>query len=43
MKVKDSPSDTKRNDDDSSDKAFVMQSLNSLLEDLGLGTESTNY
>ena len=27
----------------SSDKAFVMQSINSLLEDLGLGTESTNY
>ena len=42
-KVKDSPSNTKRNDDDSSDKAFVMQSINSLLEDLGLGTESTNY
>ena len=42
-KVKDSPSNTKRNGDDSSDKAFVMQSINSLLEDLGLGTESTNY
>ena len=42
-KVKDSPSNRKRNDDDSSDKAFVMQSINSLLEDLGLGTESTNY
>ena len=42
-KVKDNPSNTKRNDDDSSDKAFVMQSINSLLEDLGLATESTNY
>ena len=42
-KVKDSPSNIKRNDDDSSDKAFVMQSINSLLEDLRLGTESTNY
>ena len=41
--MKDSPSNTKRNDDDSSDKSFVMQSLNSLLEDLGLDTESTNY
>ena len=42
-KVKENPSNTKRNDDDSSDKAFVMQSINNLLEDLGLGTESTNY
>ena len=42
-KVKDSSSNTKRNDDDSNDKAFAMQSINSLLEDLGLGTESTNY
>ena len=42
-KVKDSPSNKKRNDDDSSDKAFMMQSINSLLEDLGLSTESTNY
>ena len=42
-KVKDSPSNKKRNDDDSSDKTFVMQSINNLLEDLGLGTESTNY
>ena len=40
--MKDSPSNTQRNDD-SSDKVFVMQSINSLLEDLGLGTESTNY
>ena len=42
-KAKDSSSNTKRKDDDSSDKAFVMQSINSLLEDLGLGTELTNY
>ena len=42
-KVKDGQSSRKRNDEDSSDKAFVIQSVNSLLEDLGLGIESTNY
>ena len=43
IKVKDGQSSKKRNDEDSSDKAFVMQSVNSLLEDLGLDIESTNY
>ena len=42
-KVKDNPLSKRRNDEDSSDKAFVIQSVNSLLEDLGLGIESTNY
>ena len=42
-KVKDNSSSKRKNDEDSSDRAFVMQSINSLLEDLGLGTELTNY
>ena len=42
-KVKDNPLSKRRNDEDSSDKAFAMQLVNNLLEDLGLGTESTNY
>ena len=31
-----------KSDDESSDKAFIMQSVNNLLEDLGLGIDSTN-
>ena len=31
-----------KSEEESSDKAFVMQSV-SLLEDLGLGIDSTNY
>ena len=41
-KLKDGQS-SKRKSDEDSDKAFVMQSVNSLLEDLGLGIESINY
>ena len=43
MKLKDGQSSKRKNDEDSSDKAFVIQSVNSLLEDLGLGIDSTNY
>ena len=42
-KLKDGQTSERKNDEDSSEKAFVMQSVNSLLEDLGLGIESTNY
>ena len=41
--IKDSQPSKKKNEEESSDKAFVMQSVSSLLEDLGLGIDSTNY
>ena len=42
-RLKDGQSSKRKIDEDSSDKAFVMQSVNSLLEDLGLGIDSTNF
>ena len=41
-KVKNNPLSKRKNDEDSSVKAFVIQSVNSLLEDIVLGIESTN-
>ena len=43
IKLKDGQSNKRKNDEDSSDKVFVMQSVTSLLEDLGLGIDSTNF
>ena len=42
IKLKDVQSIKMKSDDESSDKAFIMQSVNNLLEDLGLGIDSTN-
>ena len=42
-KIKDGQPNKKKSEEESSDKAFVMQSVSSLLEDLGLGIDSTNY
>ena len=41
-RIKDGQTSKKKSDEESSDKAFVMQSVSSLLENLGLGIDSTN-
>ena len=41
-KIKDGQPSKKKSDEESSDKEFVVKSVSSLLENLGLGIESTN-